>query len=73
MVFKALNDLAPDYLCSTLTEGIESNYLTRHSTNLFTVPLQRTNYLKRSFSYVGANLWASLPCNPKGDEIAQPI
>ena len=47
-MFKALNDLAPDYLCSIFTEGIQSNNLTRHTTNLFTVPLQRTNYLKRA-------------------------
>ena len=49
MVFKALNDLAPDYLSSMFTE--------RNN-----VPLPRTNYLKRSFSYRGATLWSSVPC-----------
>ena len=28
-----------------------------------TLPLPRTNYYKNSFSYSGAILWNSLPCN----------
>ena len=54
MVFKALNDLAPDYLSSMFTKRSTSGYVLRDSTN---------NYLKRSFSYRGATLWNSLPCN----------
>ena len=63
MVFKALNDLAPDYLSSMFTERSTSGYVLRDSTNKLNVPLPRTNYLKRSFSYRGATLWNSLPCN----------
>ena len=40
-----------------------SGYVLRDSTNKLNVPLPRTNYLKRSFSYRGATLWNSLPCN----------
>ena len=50
MVFKALNDLAPDYVV-------------RDSTNKLNVPLPGTNYVKRRFSYRGATLLNSLPCN----------
>ena len=50
MVFKALNDLAPDYLSSMFTERSTSGYVLRDSTNKLNVPLPRTNYLKRSFS-----------------------
>ena len=64
MVFKALNDLAPDHLSSMFTERSTSGYVLRDSTNkLIKCPLPRTNYLKRSFSYRAATLWNSLPCN----------
>ena len=63
MVFKALNDLAPDHLFSMFTERSTSGYVLRDSTNKLNVPLPKTNYLKRSFSYRGATLWNSLPCN----------
>ena len=38
-------------------------YSLRDSGNKLVVPLQRTNYLENSFSYSGAALWKSLPCN----------
>ena len=60
MVFKALNDLAPDYLSSMFTERSTSGYVLRDSTNKFNVPLPRNNYLKRSFSYKAATLWNSI-------------
>ena len=56
LVFKALNDLAPDHLSSMLTKRSTSGYVLRDSTNKLNVPLPRTNYLKRSFSYRGATL-----------------
>ena len=62
-VFKALNDLAPDYLSSMFTERSRSGYVLRDSSNKLNVPLPRTNHLKRSLSYRGATLWSSLPCN----------
>ena len=60
MVFKALNDLAPDYLSSLFTERSTSGYVLRDSTNKLNVALPRTNYLKRSFSYRGATLLSSI-------------
>ena len=63
MVFKALNDLVPDYLSSMFTERSTPGYVLRDSTNKLNVPLPRTNYLKKSFSYRGATLWNSLPCS----------
>ena len=59
MVFKALSDLAPDYLSFMFTERSTSGYVLRD----LNVPLPRTSYLERSFSYRGATLWNSLPCN----------
>ena len=44
MVFKALNDLAPDYLSSMFTERSTSGYVLRDYTNKLNVPLPRTNY-----------------------------
>ena len=39
MVFKALNDLAPDYFSSMFTERSTSCYVLRDSTNKLNVPL----------------------------------
>ena len=49
MVFKALNDLVPEYLSSMFTERSTPGYVLRDSTNKLNVPLPRTNYLKKSF------------------------
>ena len=57
LVFKSLNGLVPAYLTS------KSNYSLRNSVNKLVVPFPRTNYMKNSFSYSGATLWNSLPCN----------
>ena len=45
MVFKALNDLAPDYLSSMFTERSTSGYVLRDSTNKLNVPLPTKNEL----------------------------
>ena len=63
MVFKALNDLAPDHLSSMFTERSTSGYVLRDTTIILNVPFPRTNYLKKNLSYRGATLWNSLPCN----------
>ena len=63
MVFKALNGLVPKYLTSKFVTRNESNYALRDSVNKLVVPFPRTNYMKNSFSYSGATLWNSLPCN----------
>jgi len=63
MVFKSLNGLVPEYLTSKFVTQNESNYALRDSVNKLVVPFPRTNYMKNSFSYSGATLWNSLPCN----------
>jgi hypothetical protein len=64
MVFKSLNNLAPEYLCSKFTNRNNiTPYILRDSVSKLAAPLPRTNYLKNSFSYSGAVLWNSLPSN----------
>ena len=63
MVFKSLNGLVPEYLTSKFLTQNESNYALRDLNNKLVVPFPRTNYMKNSFSYSGATLWNSLPCN----------
>ena len=63
MVFKSLNGLVPEYLTSKFVTRNVSNYALRDSANKLVVPFPRTNYMKNSFSYSGATLWNSLPCN----------
>ena len=62
MVYSSLHGLAPNYLSSKF-ERREVAYNLRDSENKLNVPLPRTNYYKNSFSYSGAILWNSLPCN----------
>ena len=63
MVFKSFYGLVPEYLTSKFLKRNESNYSLRDSVNKLAVPFPRTNYMKNSFSYGGAILWNSLPCN----------
>jgi len=63
MVFKSLNGLVSEYLTSKFVTRNESNYALRDSVNKLVVPSPRANYMKNSFSYSGATLWNSLPCN----------
>ena len=63
MVFKSLKGLVPEYLTSKFIKRNESNYFLRDSINKLVVPFPRTNYMKNVFSYSGATLWNSLPCN----------
>ena len=59
MVYKSLNDLVPGYLSSKFVK----RYETRYSLRGVMVPFPRTNFMKNSFSYSGAVLWNSFPCD----------
>lgn len=67
MMFRCLHGLAPEYLCSKFTWR-DSAYDLRDSENKLNVPLPRTNYYRKSFSYSGATLWNSLPCDIRNTE-----
>ncbi|XP_068675405.1 uncharacterized protein [Montipora foliosa] len=60
MMYKTMNDLAPDYLQSLFSQR-HSAYNLRNSEGRLTLSKPSTNYLKRSFSYSGAMLWNNLP------------
>ena len=62
MCFRSINGLAPDYLQTKFVDrGCVSNYSLRDTVSKLTVPFPRTNYLKNSFGYSGAEAWNSLP------------
>ena len=63
MIYKSLNDLVPGYLSSKFVKRYETRYSLRDSVNKVIVPFPRTNFMKNSFSYSGAVLWNSLPCD----------
>lgn len=63
MVYKSLNELVPEYLSSKFVKRNETRCSLRDSVNKLFVPFPRTNFMKNSFSYSGAVLWDSLPCN----------
>ena len=62
MVYKCLNDLAPDYLSEMFVDRSSiTNDGLRDTSNKLALQLPHINYLKNSFSYSGAILWNSLP------------
>jgi len=63
MVYKSLNDLVPEYLSSKFVNRYETRYSQRDSVNKVIVLFLRTNLMKNSFSYSGAVLWNTLPCD----------
>ena len=63
MIHGPLNGLVPEYLSSKFVKRNGTRNSLRDSVNKVVVPFPRTNYLKNSFSYSGAALWNSLPCN----------
>ena len=66
MMFKIMNDKAPTYLSRQFTKVCESNpYHLRRDNSKLTLPLPKTENLKKSFKYGGAKLWNSLPENVK--------
>ena len=64
MMYKTMNDLAPEYLRSLFSQR-HSAYSLRNSEGRLTLSKPSTNYLKRSFCYSGAMLWKNLPKNLK--------
>ena len=61
---KSLNDLVPGYLSPKFVKRYETRYsLISDSAKKLIVPFPRTNFLKNTFSYSGAVLWNSLPCD----------
>ena len=64
IMYKTMNDLAPEYLQSLFSLR-QTAYNLRNSEGRLTLSKPSTNYLKRSFSYSGAMLWNNLPKNVK--------
>ena len=59
-MYKTLYDLFPSYL-RDLFVSCDSHYILRNNKNKLALPMPKTNYRKRCFSYSGAKLWNSLP------------
>ena len=57
---------SPDFSAKHIKKELirkESYYAPRDSVNKLVVSFSRSNYMKNSFSYSGATLGNSLPCN----------
>ena len=66
MVYKSINDLAPDYLSEMFTKS--SAYSRKNLRNTATdlqVPLMKTCNGQRAFSYRGAGVWNHLDLEVK--------
>ena len=67
LMYKCINNSAPDYLCNLFDMNANSNVYSLRSSakgNLF-VPRPNSNFMKRTFHYSGTILWNSLPPNLK--------
>ena len=61
-MYKTLHGMTPDYLRSRFVyRGNVSAFHLRNTENKLVLPQPRTDYLKRSFSYNGAQLPNNLP------------
>ena len=61
MVFKSLNELAPQYMCDLFTRNSScSSYSLRDTRTDLRLPMNRSANGQRCFSYRGAKLWNSL-------------
>ena len=61
-MFKVLHDLAPVRLSNIFRNSLSANsYQLRNADNKLALPLPKTEFLKKSFSYKGARVWNSLP------------
>ena len=63
MMYKSLNDLAPDYMMDLFNKVSESHSRNLRSVenDLLMIPFSRTRYYDRSFAIQGAKQWNSLP------------
>ena len=63
LVYKCLNNLAPEYLSSLLTYVSDTQpYPTRTAINkCLALPKPRLSLMKQSFQYSGPSLWNTLP------------
>ena len=61
IMYKTLNEVAPEYLQCLFTQRHVNDYNLRNLEGKLSLPEPNTNYLKRSFCYSGACLWNNLP------------
>ena len=62
LMYKTLHGMTPDYLRSRFVYRDDvSAYRLRNTENKLVLPQPRTDYLKKTFSYSGAQLWNNLP------------
>jgi hypothetical protein len=67
LMFKCINNLAPEYLCS-MFNSINENCpygLRSVTSNNLKVPRSKSEYFKRTFLCFGTDIWKSLPSNIK--------
>ena len=61
IMYKTMNELAPEYLKCIFTRRYAADYKLRSLEGKLSLPKPNTSYLKRSFCYSGARLWNNLP------------
>ena len=68
-MYKINKKLAPDYMRNIFTNTCDiHNHNTRQSDVNLVLPKPRTNYMKCSFGYRGAENWNALPISLKKSE-----
>ena len=62
MMYKIINNHVPQYLTNKFNT-VNSGYALRRSNMSVSIPMPKTESLKRSFSYRGATTWNSIQAN----------
>ena len=63
LTFKALNNIAPNYLCSKIqmAKNCHSHNTRRAAKNHLQIPSSNTKFGMRTFAYRASKLWNDLP------------
>ena len=69
-MYKIKNNKFSECMTSMFNTSKNKNYNLRNNDVDFAIPKPNTNFLKRSISYSGVNLWNDLPKCAKGKQIS---
>ena len=61
MVYKCLNNMAPDYMCDKFKMQTYTYHTRSQSQSLLVVPKPKLELFRNSFEYQGAAMWNDLP------------
>ena len=65
-IFRCLSSHCPSYLSQLFSSPSSSHHTWSRSSNQLNLPVTRSSFGQRSFSFIGAAIWRSLPADIRG-------